>query len=178
MNKRTDLKVLFGGKPVTILGDKLNIGDMAPDFTVLDGKLNKVKLSDFKGKQVVIAVYPSIDTSTCAAQNRHFNAQVNKMENTVVLSVSCDLPFAQSRFCAAEGLENIKTLSDHYNLDFGSKYGFVIEELRLLTRGTVIIGTDGKIKYIEHVAEIANEPDYEKAMAIILSKWLSISEKK
>ncbi len=167
MNTRTDLKVTFAGGPVTILGDKLSVGDVAPDFTVLNGKLQPVKLSDFAGKQVVIAAYPSVDTSVCAAQNRRFNSEVNNMKNTVVLSISCDLPFAQSRFCAAEGLDNILTLSDHRDLDFGSKYGFVIKELRLLTRGTVIIGTDGKIKYIEHVAEVTEAPDYDKAMDII-----------
>jgi len=167
MNTRADLKVTFAGNPVTILGDKLSVGDIAPDFTVLNGKLQPVKLSDFIGKQVIIAIYPSIDTSVCAAQNRRFNAEINAINNTVVLSISCDLPFAQSRFCAAEGLENILTLSDHRDLDFGSKYGYVIKELRLLTRGTVIVGTDGRIKYIEHVSEITTEPDYDKAMAII-----------
>ncbi|MFA6831288.1 MAG: thiol peroxidase [Bacteroidaceae bacterium] len=167
MNTRKDLKITFAGGPVTILGDKLSVGDVAPDFSVLNGKLQPVKLSDFAGKQVVIAVYPSVDTSVCAAQNRRFNSEVNNMKDTVVLSISCDLPFAQSRFCAAEGLDNILTLSDHRDLDFGSKYGFVIKELRLLTRGTVIIGADGKIKYIEYVEEVTKEPDYEKAMAVV-----------
>lgn len=167
MNTRKDLKITFAGGPVTILGDKLSVGDVAPDFSVLNGKLQPVKLSDFAGKQVVIAVYPSVDTSVCAAQNRRFNSEVNNMKDTVVLSISCDLPFAQSRFCAAEGLDNILTLSDHRDLDFGSKYGFVIKELRLLTRGTIIIGADGKIKYIEYVEEVTKEPDYEKAMAVV-----------
>lgn len=167
MNERTDLKLTFAGGPVTILGNKLKVGDVAPDFTAINAKLQEVKLSDFAGKQIVIAVYPSVDTAVCAAQNRRFNAEVNKMKNTIVLSISCDLPFAQSRFCAAEGLENILTLSDHRDLDFSTKYGFLIKELRLLTRGTVIIGSDGKIKYIEYVPEITNEPDYDKAMAII-----------
>jgi len=167
MNVRSDLKVTMGGDPLTIVGNKVNVGDVAPDFTVVDANLKEVKLSDFSGKKVVIAVYPSIDTSVCAAQNRHFNADVNKMGDAVVLSISCDLPFAQARFCAAEGLKNIKTLSDHRDLDFGTKYGFVIKELRLLTRGTVIIGKDGKIEYIEHVKENTKEPDYDKAMRII-----------
>lgn len=167
MNTRTDLKITFAKGPITILGTKLSVGDVAPDFTVLNGKLQPVKLSDFAGKQVVIAIYPSVDTSVCAAQNRRFNSEVNNMKDTVVLSISCDLPFAQSRFCAAEGLDNILTLSDHRDLDFGYKYGYVIKELRLLTRGTVIVGTDGKIKYIEHVAEVTEEPDYDKILAII-----------
>ena len=115
----------------------------------------------------VIAVYPSIDTGICAAQNRRFNQEANNMKDVVVLSVSVDLPFAQSRFCAAEGLNNIVTLSDHKDLDFGSKYGFVIKELRLLARGTVIIGKDNKIKYVEYVPEIAQEPDYDAAMKVV-----------
>jgi len=167
MNERTDLKLTFAGNPVTILGNKLNVGDVAPDFTVINTKLEPVKLSDFAGKQIVIAVYPSVDTPVCAAQNRRFNAEVDTIENTVVLSISCDLPFAQSRFCAAENLHNILTLSDHKDLDFSKKYGFLIKELRLLTRGTIIIGSDGKIKYIEYVPEITTEPDYNKALAII-----------
>lgn len=162
-----DLKVTFAGNPVTLLGSCIEVGSKAPDFTVLNAQLQPVHLSDFKGKQVVIAVYPSVDTPVCAAQNRKFNAEVNTMENTVVLSISCDLPFAQARFCAAEGLDKIVTLSDYKMLDFGMKYGFVVEELRLLARGTVIIDAEGIVKYVEHVSEITQEPDYEKALAMI-----------
>jgi thiol peroxidase len=168
MKEGNKVEVRFAGNPVTILGKQLEVGCKAPDFTVLNAKLEPVSLSHFKGKQVVIAVYPSIDTSVCALQNKKFNAEVNKMKDTVVLSISCDLPFAQSRFCAAEGLDQIITLSDHRTLDFGMKYGFVIEELRLLARGTVIIDKDGIIKYIEHVSEVTHEPSYEKAMEYIL----------
>ncbi len=165
MNK-TDLKVTFAGGPVTIVGNQIKEGDKAPDFTVLNNKLEPVKLSDFDGKVKVIVIYPSIDTGVCAKQNRHFNQEANKLKDTVVLSISCDLPFAQKRFCAAEGLENIITLSDHKNLDFGSKYGFVIEELRLLTRGTVIIDKKGTVKYVEYVPEITDEPNYDKALKV------------
>ncbi len=168
MNK-TDLKVTFAGGPVTIVGNLVKEGDKAPNFTVLSGELKPVSLSDFAGKTVVIAVYPSIDTGVCAAQNRKFNEEANKLENTVVLSISCDLPFAQARFCGAEGLSNIITLSDHKDLDFGAKYGFVIEELRLLTRGTVIIDKEGVVRYVEHVSEITEEPDYNKAIEIAKS---------
>ncbi len=165
MNK-TDLKVTFAGNPVTILGNEVKVGDKAPDFTALSAKLEPVKLSDFDGKVKIIVVYPSIDTGVCAAQNRRFNVEANNLNNTVVLSISCDLPFAQSRFCGAEGLENLVTLSDHKDLDFGSKYGFVIDELRLLTRGTVIIDKEGIVKYVEHVPEITNDPDYDKALEV------------
>lgn len=165
--EKNNIKVTFKGQPVTLLGKVAKVGDVAPDFTALSSSLEAVKLSDYNGKVRVIAVYPSIDTGICAAQNRRFNQEANNMKDVVVLSVSVDLPFAQSRFCAAEGLNNIVTLSDHKDLDFGSKYGFVIKELRLLARGTVIIGKDNKIKYVEYVPEIAQEPDYDAAMKVV-----------
>jgi thioredoxin-dependent peroxiredoxin len=163
---KNNVKVTFKGNPVTLLGKTPKVGDTAPDFTVLSSSLEPVKLSDYEGKVKIIAVYPSIDTGICAAQNRRFNEEADQLDGVAVLSISVDLPFAQSRFCAAEGLNNIVTLSDHKELDFGAKYGFVIEELRLLARGTVIIGKDNKIKYIEYVPEIAQEPDYEAALRV------------
>lgn len=165
--EKNNVKVTFKGNPVTILGKAPKVGDTAPDFTALSSSLEPVKLSDFDGKVKVIAIYPSIDTGICAAQNRRFNKEADSLDGVAVLSISVDLPFAQSRFCAAEGLKNIITLSDHKELDFGSKYGFVIEELRLLARGTVIIGKDNKIKYVEYVPEIAQEPDYDAALKVI-----------
>ena len=165
--KESSVKVTFAGNPLTLLGNEVKVGDKAPDFIAVGAGLSPVKLSDFEGKTVIIAVYPSIDTSVCAAQNRRFNAEANQLKDVVVLSVSCDLPFAQSRFCAAEGLENIKTISDHKDLDFGEKYGFVIKELRLLARGTVIIDKAGTVQYAEYVPEVTNEPDYEAALAVV-----------
>jgi len=167
--KENSVKVTFAGNPLTLLGNEIKVGDKAPDFTAVGAGLVPVKLSDFAGKTVIIAVYPSVDTSVCAAQNRRFNAEVNQLKDTVVLSISCDLPFAQSRFCAAEGLENIKTISDHKDLDFGEKYGFVIKELRLLARGTVVIDKSGIIRYVEHVPEVTNEPDYEASLKAVNS---------
>ena len=167
--KENSVKVTFAGTPMTLLGNEIKVGDKAPDFTALGAGLVPVKLSDFAGKTVIIAVYTSIDTSVCAAQNRRFNSEVNQLKNTVVLSISCDLPFAQSRFCAAEGLNNIKTMSDHKDLDFGGKYGFVIKELRLLARGTVIIDKTGIVRYVEHVTEVTTEPDYEAALKVVNS---------
>jgi thiol peroxidase len=133
--KRNNSKVTFAGNPVTLLGEEPAIDDSAPEFTVINNDLKHAHLTDFDGKVKVIAVYPSIDTSVCAAQNRRFNQEAEKFDDVVVLSISCDLPFAQKRFCAAEGLNNIITLSDHKELDFGIKYGFVMEEFRLLARG-------------------------------------------
>lgn len=165
MNK-TDLKVTFHGGPVTIVGNQIKEGVQAPNFTALSNKLEPVKLSDYDGKVRILVIYPSIDTGVCAKQNRRFNEEASKLKDAVVISISCDLPFAQSRFCGTEGLDNIITLSDHKDLDFGSKYGFVIQELRLLTRGTVIIDKKGVVKYVEYVPEITDEPDYEKALSI------------
>jgi len=165
--EKNNVKVTFKGNPVTLLGKTPKIGDSAPDFTVLSSSLEPVKLSDYDGKVKVIAVYPSIDTGVCAAQNRRFNQEADKLKDVAVLSISVDLPFAQGRFCAAEGLNNIITLSDHKELDFGYKYGYLIEELRLLARGTVIIGKDNKIKYIEYVPEIATEPNYDAALKVV-----------
>lgn len=160
-------KVTFAGNPVTLQGKEAEPGHSAPEFEVIGNDLKPVKLTDFNGKIKIIAVYPSIDTSVCAAQNRRFNQEADKLENTVVLSISCDLPFAQKRFCAAEGLNNIITLSDHRDLDFGKKYGFVMKGLRLLARGTVIIGADNKVKYVEYVPEVTEEPDYDKALKVV-----------
>jgi thiol peroxidase len=160
-------KVTFKGNPVTLLGNEIKVGDKAPEFTVLSSSLQPTSLANFDGKVKVIAIYPSIDTGICAAQNRRFNQEADKLKDVAVLSISVDLPFAQSRFCAAEGLTNIVTLSDHKALDFGMKYGYVIEELRLLARGTVIIGKDNVVKYVEFVPEIAQEPDYDAALKVI-----------
>jgi len=167
--KESSVKVTFAGNPLTLLGNEIKVGDRAPDFVAVGPGLTPVKLSDYAGKTVIIAVYPSVDTSVCAAQNRRFNAEVNQLTNTVVLSISCDLPFAQSRFCAAEGLTNIKTISDHKDLDFGEKYGFVIKELRLLSRGTVVVDKTGIVRYVEFVPEVTNEPNYEAALSVVKS---------
>ena len=165
--KENSVKITFAGNPLTLLGNEVKVGDMAPDFNSVGAGLAPVKLSDFAGKTIVLAIYPSIDTGVCAAQNRRFNAEANNMKDVVVLSISCDLPFAQSRFCAAEGLENIRTISDHKELEFGQKYGFWIKELRLLARGTVVIDKAGIVKYVEYVSEVTHEPNYDAALAVV-----------
>jgi len=167
--KENSEKITFAGNPLTLLGEEIKVGDKAPDFAAVGAGLAPVKLSDFAGKAIIISAYPSIDTGVCAAQNRRFNAEANNLKDVVVLSISCDLPFAQSRFCAAEGLENIKTVSDHKDLEFGQKYGFWIKELRLLARGTVVIDQAGIVRYVEYVAEATHEPNYEAALAVVKS---------
>ena len=168
--RKDNTKVTFKGGAVTLLGTPPSVGDKAPDFKLIDKSLAPRSLADYSGRIKVIAVYPSIDTGVCAVQNRKFNALATQLSSdVVVLSVSCDLPFAQARFCAAEGLENVVTLSDHKETDFGLKYGFLIEELRLLARGTVIIDKNDVVRYVEFVPEIATEPDYEAAMKMVES---------
>ena len=158
--------ITFKENPLTLLGETVKVGDKAPDFTVLSAGLEPVKLSDYDGKLRILSIYPSIDTGVCQAQNRRFNAEASNLGDAVILSISCDLPFAQSRFCAAEGLEKVVTLSDHKDVDFGSKYGFLIKELRLLARGTVIVDKEGIVRYVEFVPEVTMEPDYESAFKL------------
>lgn len=161
--------ITMGGDPVTLLGNEINVGDVAPDFSVLDRDMSKVSLSDAKGKTVVLSVVPSVDTSVCAFQTRRFNQIASEIDNTVIYTISVDLPFALERFCAAEGINNIKVLSDHKDLDFGMKYGFVIEENRLLSRGVVVIDPEGTVRYVEYVREVTTHPDYDKALDVVKS---------
>lgn len=161
--------VTFAGNPVTLEGTLPQVGDVAPDFALIAQDLSAKTLSDFEGKIKVIAIYPSVDTGVCAAQNRQVNALFNELEDVVVLSVSRDLPFAQKRFCAAEGLDSIITLSDYKESQFGKDYGFLINELKLHARGTVIVGKDNLVKYVEVVSEITNEPDYDKTIEVVKS---------
>ena len=161
-------KVTFKGNPVTLVGTEVKAGEAAPDFTVLSPELKEIKLSDYKGKVVVIAVFPSVDTGVCALQLARFNQEAASFGDDVqLLTISADLPFALGRYCADKGIKNALTASDHKELDFGTKYGFVIKELRLLSRGTIIVDKDGIIKYVEYVKEVGEHPDYEKALEVI-----------
>jgi thiol peroxidase len=161
--------VTFAGKPVTLIGDAIKPGDKAPDFTGTNQSLEAVSFSSFKGKTVVIAVYPSIDTGVCQKQNYQFNKIADSMDEVVVLSVSLDLPFAHKRYCAAEGLNSIITLSDYKDREFGKKYGFFIDELALLARGTVVIDKEGIVRLVEIVSEVTTEPDYDKTIKLLES---------
>lgn len=161
--------VTFAGNPVTLLGTLPEVGAKAKDFSLVAQDLSPKTLSDFAGKVKVIAIYPSVDTGVCAAQNRQVNAMFNELDDVVVLSVSRDLPFAQKRFCAAEGLDSVITLSDYKEAQFGKDYGFLIDELRLLTRGTVVVDKDDVVRYVEVVPEITTEPDYDKVIELVKS---------
>ncbi|MEI6696346.1 MAG: thiol peroxidase [Bacteroidota bacterium] len=164
MTKNTGITT-FMGNPLTLLGNMAKIGDTAYDFTVIGEGLKPVKLSDYDGKVRILSLVPSVDTGVCAAQTRKFNVEAANLGDIVILTISCDLPFALGRFCAAEGIDKVITLSDHKTTDFGLNYGFLIEELRLLNRGIVIVDQKGIITYVEYVKENTEHPDYDKAIA-------------
>jgi len=164
MSKR---KVTMKGNPLTLLGDSIKVGDRAHDFQAIKGDLTSVQLSNYRGKKVLISIFPSIDTGVCALQTKRFNQEVAQLNNLQLINLSVDLPFALNRFCASEGINNAVTLSDHRDLDFGKKYGFVIEELRLLSRGVVLIDEHGIIQHVEYVAELTHEPNYDAVLKLL-----------
>ncbi|MCH5244115.1 MAG: thiol peroxidase [Lentimicrobiaceae bacterium] len=153
--------------PITLCGKEIKVGDTAPDFTVLNSSLQPVKLSDFKGQVRVISTIPSIDTGVCAMQTREFNKEAAALNDVAILTISCDLPFALGRFCGAEGIDKVITLSDHFATEFGLKYGFLIKELRLLNRGVVVIDRNDKVVYVQYVQENTELPNFTAAMAAV-----------
>ncbi len=159
--------VTLKGNSFNTIGELPNTDNQAPDFTLVKGDLSSVSLSDFAGKKLVLNIFPSIDTGTCAASVRSFNKKAAELNNTVVLCISKDLPFAQNRFCGAEGIENVITLSDFRTGQFGKDYGNLIVDgplAGLLSRSIVVINENGKIVYTEQVAETVNEPNYDLAL--------------
>ena len=160
-------QVTFLGNPVSISGKFLQVGESAPDFILTDKTLTDVSLSSFVGKRKILNIFPSIDTDVCATSVRHFNQRAAQLDNTVVLCISADLPFAQARFCGAEGLDNVITLSTMRNADFKFNYGVDISEgalKGLCARAVIILDEENKVVYTQLVAEIATEPDYEAAI--------------
>ncbi len=157
--------VTFKGNPMTMLGTEVKVGEKAPNFTVLANDLSPVTLDSYKGAVKLISVVPSVDTGVCDAQTRRFNEEASKLGNVKVLTISNDLPFAQKRWCAASGLENVVTLSDHRDLSFGEAYGVVMKELRLLARAVFVVDSEDKVTYVEYVSEGTSHPNYEAAIA-------------
>ncbi|GLO66856.1 MULTISPECIES: thiol peroxidase [Oceanobacillus] len=157
--------VTFKNDPVTLLGVEKKVGDSAPDFTVLANDLSEKHLSDYKGNVKVISVVPSIDTGVCSEQTRRFNEEASNFDNVQILTISMDLPFAQKRWCAANGIDKVDTLSDHRAADFGEKYGVLIKELRLLSRAVFVVDENDKITYVEYLSEVSNHPDYEAVLS-------------
>jgi thiol peroxidase len=162
--ERTGLATM-GGKPATLLGAGVSVGDAAPDFTAVDAAWAPVKLSDFKGKVVVLSSVPSLDTKVCSIQTRRFNQEAAKLGAAIqIVTLSEDLPFAQKRFCSAEKIDGMKVLSDTVEREYGYKYGLLIKGRSLLARAVIVVGKDGKVVYEEIVSEMAHEPDYDKAL--------------
>lgn len=157
--------VKFKGNPLTLVGPELKPGSTAPEFGLLAKDLSVVKLSSFKGKTVLLNVVPSLDTPVCSLQTKRFDEEAAKFPASIVpLTVSVDLPFAQTRFCGAEKVDKIQCLSDHRDTSFGQAYGVLIKELRLLARSIFVVDPSGKISYAEYVPEVTSHPNYDKAL--------------
>ena len=153
------------GKPLTLVGPELKRGDPAPDFEVVDKTLQPVTLSSTAGAVRIFSVVPSLDTPVCDMQTKRFNEEAAKLPNVKIYTVSMDLPFAQSRWCGAFGVDNIKMLSDHRTGSFGEHYGTLIKEMRIESRAIFVVGGDDKLLYVEYVKEVADHPNYEAALA-------------
>lgn len=162
--------VTLKGAPVKLYGDLPAKGSAIPAFKLVNKDLADLGLFDFKGRRLVLNVFPSVDTPVCAMSVRRFNKEASALEGVSVLCISMDLPFAQARFCGAEGLSNVVTLSDFRSGDFGRAYGLRIVEgplAGLLARAVLVVGSDGKVLHSQLVPEIAQEPDYEAALAAL-----------
>jgi thiol peroxidase len=162
--------ITLGGNPIHTNGSLPQVGSKAIDFQLIKNDLSEATLADFAGIKLVLNIFPSIDTGTCATSVRTFNAKASALENTKVLCISRDLPFAQKRFCGAEGLENVVNLSDFKEGSFGKNYGLEIVDgplAGLHSRVVIIIDENGDVKYAEQVGEIADEPNYDAALAAL-----------
>ena len=160
-------QITLGGNPATTIGTLPETGTKAPDFNLTAADLSSKKMSDYTGKRKILNIFPSVDTGTCAQSVRTFNKEASAIENTKILCISRDLPFAQARFCGAEGLENVITLSDFAKGKFGKAYGLTIENgplANLHSRAIVVLNEDGVVTYTEQVPEIVDEPNYEAAL--------------
>lgn len=167
MQERTGL-VTFKGDPLTLLGPELKVGDDAPDVTLVNSDLDNVALGSYRGTIVVLSVVPSLDTGVCSTQTKRFNEEAaNLAEDTEIVTVSMDLPFAQARWCGAEGVQRVTTLSDYKTHEFGKAYGVRIKELGLLARSVWVVDKHGDIRYIQIVKETTEEPDYAEALAAV-----------
>jgi thiol peroxidase len=163
--------VTFKGNPLTLAGEAVEAGQPAPDFTLhafgAEG-LSTITPADLAGKPTIISVVPSLDTGVCQIQTKKFNEEIGKLGGSVnAMTVSLDLPFAQNRFCGAEGIENLKSGSDYQTRSFGQNWGMLIEELMILARGTFVLAADGKVVYAETVSEVTDEPNYDASLAAL-----------
>lgn len=163
-------QITLKGNAIHTVGELPKKGEKAKDFTLVKDDLSRVNLADFKGSKLVLNIFPSLDTSTCAASVRYFNKAAAELENTKVLCISRDLPFAQARFCGAEGIENVVTLSDYVTGEFGKDYGLEIADgplQGLHSRVVIVLDEEGNVVYTQQVPEIVDEPNYEEALAAL-----------
>ncbi len=167
MQERTGI-ITMKGNPLTLIGNEVKVGDNAPDFIALDNNLAPIRLSSFKGKSCVLASVPSLDTPVCDMETRKFNEEAGRLGVDVVfLTISMDLPFAQRRWCGASGVTKVQTLSDHRDASFGTSYGVLIKELRLLARAVFVVDQEGIIQHAQLVKEVSKEPDYGAVLATL-----------
>ncbi|NHN31250.1 thiol peroxidase [Paenibacillus agricola] len=165
--ERTGVATLKGN-PITLVGTEVKVGDKAPDFTVNKNLMELATLADYAGKVKLISVVPSLDTGVCDAQTRRFNEEAAKLgDEVIVLTISVDLPFAQSRWCGAAGIDKVITLSDYKNHSFGLAYGVLIKEIHLLMRSTFVIDKDDNVQYVEYLSEMTEHPNYENAIEAV-----------
>ncbi len=168
MTKETPGGVTLKGNPLTTIGERLSVGDKAPDFKLVANDLSTVTLADSAGKVRLISVVPSLDTGICDAQTRRFNEEAaNFGDDVVVLTVSAEHPFNQKRWCGAAGIDRVQVISDHMDMNFGDAYGTHVKELRLEQRSIFVVDKDDTIRYVEYVPEIAQHPDYDAAIAAL-----------
>lgn len=161
--------ITFKGNPMTLVGNPIEVGKPAPAFKLIyaDNGLQSLTLDDLKGKPSIISVVPSLDTPTCAVQTRTFNQQLAELGDQInAVTVSRDLPFAQARFCGAEDIQ-MRTASDYQDHQFGTDYGLTIDELKLLSRAVIVLDANGSVTYFQQVTEVAEEPNYEEAIAAL-----------
>ncbi len=161
------MAVTFAGNAVTLKGKTREVGEQAPDFTAIDRNLKERSLSSFEADYYVLSVVPSIDTGVCDYQTKKFNQTLDGLDGVKVLTISNDLPFAQKRWCASEGLEDIITLSDHRDLNFALRYGTLIEEHRLQARAVFVLDADWRILHVEYVSEVTDHPDYDAVVKLL-----------
>lgn len=160
--------ITMKGKPLTLVGPELKVGDPAPDFTAVANDLSDFRFSSLQGQVCVLSAVPSLDTPVCDIETRRFNDEAAGLGAAVkLLTISMDLPFAQKRWCGAAGVENLKTYSDHRDAAFGLAYGVLIKELRLLARAVFVVDQGGKVQHVQIVPELANEPDYEAVLQAV-----------
>lgn len=164
------MNVTFGGNKVTLVGKEIKVGDKAPEFVAVKNDLSEFNSKENDGKIVIYSVAPSIDTPVCSLQTRTFNEEAAELRDDIaIITVTVDLPFAQARFCANEGIDKTIIVSDYKDLDFGKKYGFLMEENHLLSRGIVIVDKEGIVQYVEYVPEVTNEVNFDKALEKVKS---------